>query len=154
MGTPNDADKPAPPEDETLTDLARWLRGLVSGPVDGLEGFTSRILAVFAEGLPIQHEQAGVWYASLETINPADNQVAARVRLSRRRPDGREPVSRGVVSLGQRGRKLFADRAQPTNKADADLVLVYSFPAAFTVERNIDLFREFAGNELGRLRAG
>ena len=45
----------------------------------------------------------------------------------------------------------FPDAALPAQTMD--VLLTYSFPLLLSVEQNLQLFREFAGNELGRLRA-
>ena len=58
-----------------------------------------------------------------------------------------------MVDVEERGRKLFAESGAAFPSSDADLLLTYSFSLLLSFDQNLELFREFAGNELGRLRA-
>ncbi len=107
---------------------------------------------LFESGVSVTHDGAGQWFATLDVIDIEDNQVAALVRLSRVRPEGTREVLRGMVDVEERNRKLFADRSSSSPLTDADLLLTYSFPLLLSVDQNLRLFREFAANELGRLR--
>lgn len=132
--------------------LFGWLLGLVGLNSVGLGAFADRLAAAFRPGLEVAHSVPGTWFATLDVIDPEDNQVAALVRLSRRRPEAPQEVHRGIVDVEERNRKLFAEPASDAPRADADLLLTYSFPLLLSLDQNLELFREFAGNELGRLR--
>jgi hypothetical protein len=55
-----------------------------------------------------------------------------------------------MVAVEQRNRRVFAE---PTAAAgESDLLLVYSFPLLVSLDKNLELFREFSGKERGRLR--
>lgn len=131
-----------------LARLVGRLLGLVRPEPGGLAAFADKLIAAFGDGIEISHPLAGSWFAALDTIHAEDNQVAALVRLSPGRPDASRPVSRGMVTT------MHEQRVLTVPAPNADLVLTYSFPLIFSVERNLALFREFAHNELGRLRSG
>jgi hypothetical protein len=130
-----------------LARLVGRLLALVRPEPGGLATFSDRLAAAFSDTVEISHPLAGTWYATLDTIHPEDNQVAALVRLSSSRPAAPRPVARGTVAISHAQRELT------TPAADADLLVTYSFPLLLSVERNLSLFREFALNELGRLRS-
>jgi len=132
--------------------MAAWFLRQVGLQSDELGVFTDRLLTAFQSGLPVNHPADGQWYATLDAIDSEDNQVAAVVRLSRRRPDGTRKVRRGMVDVEERNRTLFAEPTSTASPASSDLLVTYSFPLLFSLERNLELFREFAGKELGRLR--
>lgn len=132
--------------------LAGWLLGLVGLNTSSLDEFADRLAVAFRSGLEVTHPASGVWFATLDAIAPEDNQVAALVRLSSERPERPREVRRGVVDVEERNRELFAEPARVALPADEDLLLTYSFPLLLSLDQNLELFREFAGNELGRLR--
>lgn len=131
-----------------LARLAGRLLALVRPQPGGLAAFADSLVAAFSRGVQVSHPLAGTWFATLDTIHAEDNQVAAQVRVSRTRPEIPRPVTRGTVAIAHEQRELTVP------SPNADLVLTYSFPLLFSVERNLKLFREFAHNELGRLRSG
>jgi hypothetical protein len=143
-------------EQRTSPALARLvgrLLGLVRPASGGLASFTDSLISAFGNGVEITHPRAGTWFATLDTIHAEDSQVAALVRLSHGRPgtprpESPRPVTHGMVFIAHEQRELTVP------PPDADLILTYSFPLLFSVERNLRLFREFAHNELGRLRSG
>jgi hypothetical protein len=139
-------------EESAIARLAGWLWDLAGRSRGGLSEFSDRLLAAFRSGVSVTHDAAGQWFATLDVIDPEDNQLAALVRLSRVRPDGTRDVRRGMVDVEERNRKLFADRSSTSSPTDADLLLMYSFPLLLSVDQDLQLFREFAANELGRLR--
>jgi hypothetical protein len=130
-----------------LARLVGRLLALVRPEPDGLATFSDKLIAAFSAGVEVSHPLAGTWFATLDTIHPEDNQVAALVRLSDSRPEAPRPVTRGTVAISH------AQREITIRSPDADLLVTYSFPLLFSVERNLSLFREFAHNELGRLRS-
>lgn len=131
-----------------LARLVGRLLALVRPESGGLTVFADKLEAAFSNGIEVSHPVAGTWFSTLDTIHPEDSQVAALVRLSHDRPDAPRPASRGMVATTHEQRELTVP------PPDADLLVTYSFPLLFSVERNLDLFREFAQNELGRLRSG
>jgi len=148
----HDGNRP-PSEASAVARLTGWLLDLVGLNPSGLAAFTDRLVAAFRTGLPVTHSVAGQWFATLEAIDPEDNQVAALVRLSRHRPEIPREVRRGMVDVEERNRVLFAEPAPLPPSADADLLLTYSFPLLLSHDQNLELFREFAGHELSRLRS-
>ena len=130
-----------------------WLLRQLVGESDDLADFTDSLLNVFRPGYPVTHPTAGQWHATLDAIDPEDSQVAALVRLSRQRPPAPREPRTGIVTFGERGRELFAEPASVNGPGDMDLLLTFSFLLELPLEENISLFREFASNEIGRLRA-
>lgn len=133
--------------------LAGRLLSLISPHREGLDEFTEHLTAAFRHGVAVNHPGAGIWYSTLEVIAPEDNQVAARVRISRSASTGPRDPERGMIDLEERGRILFAEPIPVASSLDDDLLLRYSFPLVFSLEKNLKLFRKFASNELGRLRS-
>jgi hypothetical protein len=117
--------------------------------------FIDELTAAFQSGFEVQHPTLGTaWFATLDVIDPSDNQVASIVRLSRQPAQQQHSVRRDSVFLPEQERvSTPADSRQGSNLGE-DLVLRYTFPLLFTVSRNLKLFKEFATNELGRLRDG
>lgn len=145
---------PPPGKDTALGAVAGWFLGLVGLNPQGLGAFAGQLAAVFRPGFPVTQPAAGTWFATLDAVDPEDNQVAALVRLSRHKPsDPRPDPRRGMVDVEEEERELVVQTEPAGPPAGADLVLTYSFPLLFPLDRNLELFREFAGNELGRLRA-
>jgi hypothetical protein len=147
-------DENRPPSEETgLGRLAGWLLGLIRRNPDGLRAFADHLVAAFRPGFEVGHRASGAWFATLDAIDPEDNQVAALVRLSRQslKTNGPWEVRQGMVDVEERDRKLFSEPDESVG-ADADLLLTYSFPLLLSLDQNLELFREFAGNELSRLR--
>lgn len=130
-----------------LARLVGRLLAFVRPESGGLAGFADKLIAAFGNGIEISHPLAGPWFATLDTVHPEDNQIAALVRLSPGHPGAPRPVSHGIVATVHEQRELTIPAP------DADLVFTYSFPLLFSIERNLSLFREFAHNELGRLRS-
>lgn len=130
-----------------LARLVGRLLALVRPEPGGLPAFADKLVAAFSNAVEVSHPLAGTWFATLDRIHAEDNQVAAQVRVSRSRPGVPRPVARETVTLMHEQRELTIP------SPEADLVLTYSFPLLFSVERNLKLFREFAHNELGRLRS-
>jgi hypothetical protein len=138
-------------EGNALTRAAGRLRSLIGGGSARLESFTRELEESFQPALVITHPLAGRWFAMLETLEPEDNQVGAVLRLSRHAPpEPRKPV-RGTAENEERDRELFARPVPGARSSDDDVVLAYSFPLLLSAPRNVQLFREFATNELGRL---
>lgn len=132
---------------------AGWLISLIGHYSAGLEVFAERLEAFFQPALVVTHPLAGTWFATLDTVWPEDRQVAALVRLSRHAPSEPRRPLRGMIENEERDRPLFVRPLPSAVSRDDDLLLEYSFPQLFSPNRNIQLFREFAENELGRLRA-
>ncbi|HTU20936.1 MAG TPA: hypothetical protein VMG10_22985 [Gemmataceae bacterium] len=150
-GDVHDANQPA--EDEpALNRLVSWVLQQIGLKSDGLPAFTDALLRAFRPAFRIPHPDAGEWFATLDTVDPQDNQVAALVRLSRQQPREAREVRSGMIAFEERGRKLFAEPASTNCPADSHLLLAYSFVLVFSLEDNLRLFREFAMNEIGRLR--
>jgi hypothetical protein len=139
-------------EETALARFARWFIRRLERNSDGLPVSTDSLLQAFRTGFPITHLVAGKWFATLEAIDCEDNQVAALVRLSRLSPLAPAEPRRGMVALEERGRQLFVAPASANHAGNVDLLLVYTFPLLLPLEKNLSLFREFAGNEIGRLR--
>ena len=154
MGTKNDVqeDRNLPGEGTALGSFANWLRDQVRPNAETLRLFTESLLKTFGPGLPIHVRGAGHWYATLDAIDRGDKQVAALVRLSSHRPTKTQEPRTAFVAFEERGRTLFDHPKSASLPADLDLLLTYSFPIVVSVEENLDLFREFATNELRRLR--
>ncbi len=142
-----------PPSTESAVGrLVAWLLSRVGRDGGGPRAFAERLSAAFRSGLPVSHPADGQWFATLDAIEPEDNQAAALVRLSHRRPEAPREVRRGMIDVEERGRKLFAQPTSTPAAADADLLLTHSFSPLLSLDQNLELFREFAANELGRLR--
>jgi hypothetical protein len=149
------ADSKLPRSDEkALGRLARQVRELVGQRPARLSKFALQLEAAFQPWLELTEPAPAEWFATLDVLSPHDNQVAAVVKLSHQRPSGdRTPkVRRGTVEVEERNRKLFAEPVPTASSANADLLLTYSFPLFLSLNKNLDLFREFASNELCRLR--
>ncbi len=141
-----------PPEDPGFLQFLHWAISLFGFGSGRLRTFINSLVTAFKAGLPITHQTGGEWFATLDRINPEDSQVAAQVRLSRNRPALPQKVPAGVLQFEERGRKLFSKPLPETHTPDADLLLIYSFWLMVPLEENLKLFREFALNEVGRLR--
>jgi hypothetical protein len=135
-----------------LAKLVGWLLHLVGPSPRGLGELTEWLLAAFQRRLPVSDPEAGQWYATLDAIDPADNQVAAWVRLSRNHPPKVVEVRRGLVDFEEPNQGLYPIPAEVPQGEDHDLLLTYSFPILLSNDKNLELFRELAGNELRRLR--
>ncbi len=147
----HDANQPAK-DDSPLTQLVGWVLHQIGLKSDAHSAFTDSLLRAFQPSLIVHHPKMGEWFATLDAIDPADNQVSALVRLTRQQPVQPREVRTGMVAFEERGRKLFADPTSPSRLGDADLLLSYSFTPLFSLDDNLKLFREFATNEIGRLR--
>jgi hypothetical protein len=120
-----------------------------------VDEFANELTAAFQPGLEVRHPILGTtWFATLDVIDSGDNQVAALVRLSRQPAQQQQSVRRGSVLLPEQERVSTPDGSRQGSDPNEDLVLRYSFPLLFTVGRNLKLWKEFAANELGRLRDG
>jgi len=150
-GEAHDANQRATDE-PALNRLVSWVLQQIGLKPDGLPAFTDALLRAFRPAFRIPHPNTGEWFATLDTIDPQDNQVAAVVRLSRQQPRETREVRSGMVAFEERGRKLFSEPASTNSPADSDLLLAYSFVLFFSIEDNLKLFGEFARNEIGRLR--
>ncbi|HEU4558737.1 MAG TPA: hypothetical protein VFS20_12845 [Longimicrobium sp.] len=140
-------------EGSAFSRVAGWLISLIGRHAAGLEAFADRLEAFFQPALVVTHPLAGTWFATLDAVLPEDRQVAALIRLSRHAPLQPRKALRGIIENEERERTLFAQPLPSAISQDQDLLLEYSFPQLFSPARNIQLFREFAENELGRLRA-
>lgn len=141
-------------EEKWLVQLTNWVRSLVGRKPRELVAFTDRLVTAFQLGIEVTLTESGPRFATLDAIDPGDNQVAALVRLSRNRPkENRSEIRRGMVDLEERDRELFTDSSSAASVEEGDLLLTYSFPLLISVEQNLDLFGEFARNQLIRLRA-
>lgn len=147
-----DGNRPTP-ERSIVARLAFWLMNRIGLNRDGLTTFAEQLLTSFQVGLLVIDPDNRLWYATLDAIDPEDNQVAALVRLSIHPPKGNCTVRRGMVDDEVRNEEVTFVKASSSSATDSDLLLTYSFPLLLTLQENLDLFREFARNELGRLRA-
>lgn len=126
--------------------------GFVQRSVDE---FTDELTAAFQRGFEVRHPTLGTtWFATLDAIDSGDNQVAALVRLSRQPAQQQQSPSRGSLLLAEQERVSTPDGSRQGSDPNEDLVLRYTFPLLLTVGRNLKLWKEFATNELGRLRDG
>jgi len=117
--------------------------------------FADELTAAFQPGFEVRHPTLGTtWFATLDVIDSCDNQVAALVRLSRQPAQQQKSVRRGSVFLPEQELVSTPGGSQQGSDANEDLVLRYTFPLLFTVRHNLKLWKEFAANELGRLRDG
>jgi len=120
-----------------------------------VDQFADELTAAFQPGFEVRHPTLGTtWFATLDVIEPGDNQVAALVRLSRQPAQQQQSVRRAAVFLPEQERVSTPGGSQQGFDPNEDLVLRYTFPLLFTVTHNLRLWREFAANELGRLRDG
>lgn len=133
--------------------LVAQLRSLIRRYGAGIEAFSARIEARFRPWLPIMHPVAGIWCATLDALSPEKNQVHVLVRLSHSIPVAGPVPLRRIPEDEERDRVLFAEPVPAAPSSEDDLVLAYSFPMFLSEERNVELFEEFARNELGRLRS-
>ncbi len=147
-----DGNRP-PSTESAVARLVAWLLSRVGLNPGGGRVFADRLSAAFRSGLSVNHPADGPWFAALDAIDPDDNQAAALVRLSHRLPETPREIQRGMVDVEERNRELFAESASTIAPEDADLLLTYSFSPLLSLDQNLELFREFAANELGRLRA-
>jgi hypothetical protein len=117
-----------------------------------LDELAENLIGSFQNGMTICHPKGGEWFATLDAINPADNEVASLVRLSLSRSQPPKEVLRGMTDIEERGRELFTKPFRSHASENDDLLLTYSFPGGVPYQQNLDLFQEFARNELLRLR--
>jgi len=120
-----------------------------------MDQFADELTAAFQPGFEVRHPTLGtIWFATLDVIEPGDNQVAVVVRLSRQPAQQQQSVRRASVFLPEQERVSSPGGSQQGFDPNEDLVLRYTFPLLFTVRHNLRLWKEFAANELGRLRDG
>ena len=126
-----------PPETSVLARLAGWLLGLVGLNPVGLGAFAEGLLAAFRSGLAVTHPVAGQWFATLDAIDPEDNQVAALVRqwsaeagIQQRQISSEEIIDRCIYALVNEGARIL-EEGYALGSVDIDIIYLngYGFPA-------------------------
>jgi len=131
----------------------RWLFELGQrGPRD-LAKFAKDLKIQFERGVEVHDRQSRTWFATLDAIHADDNEVSTLVRLSRHRPEAAHEVRNGPISFEERGRRVYATPGEIGLDSRNDLVLMYSFAMFDPLPDELKVFREFAQNELERLRS-
>lgn len=108
----------------------------------------------FGGGLPVARGKTE-WMAALDRVDIENDQVGLRVRLMSEK-SWKERSAFSTRSEEEMGRPVTS-APLPRRRVDVassqdDLLLQYSFPTVISLDRNLHLFLEYAGNELRRLR--
>lgn len=134
----------------------RW-RLLAQLGADGpsAEAYRSQLVEHFGTGLLIPTPGGLSWVAVLDHLDAEDRQVSVRVRLM--------PHSRWHELLVRGGHRApTVERPDPSAPlprrrlglvgGPSDLAVQYGFPTGVGLEQNLALFREYAGQEVARVR--
>ena len=131
-----------------------WVRRLLAGFATGEQiGFVDEILRRLEPGLTLQDPAIGTWYAKAEAADWDPGREADRVAvrfLLDREPQGMNRIEAPTPLLVM---PVEVNRVAGEAGARPDsLSLMFNFSSALPVPANLDYFKEFAINELKRLR--
>jgi hypothetical protein len=148
MNSPDSGNTP-----DTLIPWLSWARRLFAGFATGEQiGFVDAILRQVEPGLMLQDPAIGTWYAKAEAADWEPGREADRVAIQfllDRKPQRTSRIEAPTPLM------MPVEVNRLAGEADArpdSLSLIFNFSSAWPVPANLDYFKEFAINQLKRLR--